>query len=140
MQILTLILLSVFLIGLAEAEIFRWMDENGKVHFSDKPPKTHSAESIKLKINTYTAVSYDTSNVDVGKKVIMYSAKWCGVCKKASTYFKQKGIKYTEYDIDRSSIGKSQFKKLGGKGVPIILVGKHRMNGFSVAGFEKLYQ
>lgn len=126
--------------GGVHAEIYRWVDDNGKVHFSDKPSRQHASEDVKLRINTYEGVSYDTSSVDVGKKVVMYSATWCGVCKKAKRYFEDNRIRYTEYDIENSATGKSDFKKLGGKGVPIILVGNRRMNGFSAAGFEKLYQ
>ena len=35
------------------------------------------------------------------------------------------------WDVDESSKGKRDFKKLNGKGVPIFLVGDQRMNGFS---------
>jgi hypothetical protein len=29
---------------------------------------------------------------------------------------------------------------MGAKGVPVIFVGKKRMNGFSIAGFKHLYE
>lgn len=44
-----------------------------------------------------------------------------------------------EYDVEKSSKGKRDFKRLGGTGVPIILVGQKRLNGFSWETFEKLY-
>jgi len=131
----------VALSNAVQAEIYRWVDESGKIHFSDKPSRAHSSEQVKLQINTYEAVTYDTSSIDVGnKRVVMYSASWCGVCKRAKRYFAQKKIKYTEYDVEKSEEGKSTLRKLGAKGVPVILVGNRRMNGFSVDGFEKLYQ
>jgi glutaredoxin len=95
---------------------------------------------VKLRINTYEGVSYEALTTDAGPAVVMYSASWCGVCKKARRYFAERGIKYTEYDIENSAKAKTEFKKLGAKGVPVILVGNRRMNGFSVDGFEKLYQ
>jgi len=52
----------------------------------------------------------------------------------------RKGIRFTEYDIEKSSKGKRLYKNLGARGVPVILVGKKRMNGFSEAGFEKIYR
>jgi glutaredoxin len=123
----------------ALAEIYRWTDAKGKVHFSDKPSAKHKSKSVELRINTYESVSYETSSLDTGKKVIMYSATWCGVCQKAKRYFQANRIPFKEYDIDKSSSAKRAFRKLGGKGVPVILVGKQRMNGFSQAGFERLY-
>lgn len=69
----------------------------------------------------------------------MYSTTWCGVCKKAKRYFNQNGISYTEYDVEKSAKGKSDFKAMNGTGVPIILIGDARMYGFSPARFERLY-
>ncbi len=69
----------------------------------------------------------------------MYSASWCSACKRAKAYFEEQGIPYTEYDVEKSSKGKRDFKKLGGKGVPVILVGSKRINGFSRQAFERAY-
>ena len=124
----------------ALSEIYRWVDEQGKVHFSDKPSVTQPSESVKLRINTYESVTYATSDIDTGKKVVMYSTSWCGFCKKARKYFKENGIKFTEYDIEKSAKGRQEYHRLGATGVPVILVGKRRMNGFSVSGFVKLYR
>ena len=131
----------------SNAEIYRWTDENGKVHFSDQKPWQTESEKVEVKINTYESVSYDTSLFDTGnslfdtgKKVVMYSTSWCGYCKKAKRYFEQKGIAYTEYDIEKDTRAKRQYDKMQAKGVPVILVGKKRMNGFSEAGFERIYQ
>lgn len=70
----------------------------------------------------------------------MYATSWCGYCKKARSYFKEKGISYIEYDIEKNERAKRMYDLLGGKGVPVILVGKKRLNGFSVAGFEDIYK
>jgi glutaredoxin len=124
----------------AIAGIYRWVDESGNVYFADKPSPHHPSEAVKIRINTYECVTHDTSSFDVGKKVVMYSASWCGVCKRARRYFEEKGIKFTEYDVENSVKGRAEFKRLGANGVPVILVGKQRMNGFSVDGFERLYR
>lgn len=135
------ILLPVLLLSVAavEAEIFKWTDEHGKVHFSDKQPADAEASEVKLKINTIKSVSFDSSIFNFGKKVVIYSTEWCSYCERAKRYFKRKKIKYTEYDIEKSSKARRQYKKMGATGVPVILVGKRRMNGFSEAGFEKVY-
>ena len=122
------------------ADVYRWVDENGKVHYSDQPPSEQSAESLELKINSYESVTYTDSSADVGKKVVMYSASWCGVCKKARRYFEENNIAYTEYDIEKDAKGKADFNRLKARGVPVILVGRKRMNGFSVDGFNDLYR
>lgn len=131
----------------ASAEVYKWTDENGKLHFSDKKPEQNVFEQIKLTINTYTHVSFDLSMFDTGqdeqeparKKVVMYSTEWCGYCKKARDFFNQNHIPFTEYDIEKDAGARKQYQEMGATGVPVILVGKNRMNGFSRQGFERIY-
>lgn len=137
--------LCLILPSYVTSEIYSWTDENGKVHFSDKPSVQHESKEVEVKVNTYEAVTYENFSFEstkvkkTNKKVVMYSTIWCGMCKKAKRYFKENKIKYKEYDVETTSKGKRDYKKLDGKGVPIILVGDQRMNGFSEAGFQFLY-
>lgn len=137
---LILILICLALPGTGFAEVYRWVDGDGKVHYSDQPSQSHTSKTLKIRISTYKEVTVDKSDTDVGKQVVMYSASWCGVCQQAKRYFAEKGIKYTEYDVENSAVGKAEYKKLGATGVPVLLVGDRRMNGFSIEGFEKLYR
>lgn len=133
------ILLLLLFVADSSAEIYKWTDESGKVNFSDKKPRHLESKEVKLKINTYESVSYDLSIFNTGKKVVMYSTSWCAYCKKAKKYFNRKGIQFTEYDIERNAEAKKQYQEMGATGVPVILVGTKRMNGFSEKGFEKIY-
>ena len=121
-------------------EIYKWVDDEGKVYFGDKKPDQFEAENLELKINTYTSVTYDVSIFDHDKNVVMYSTAWCGYCKKARKYFKKNNIPYTDYDIEKDAKANMRYKKMGATGIPVILVGKKRMNGFSAEGFERFYQ
>lgn len=128
------------------AEVYRWIDSDGKVQFSDQKPKDRQVERLNLEVNTYTSVTYEDSIFDTSgsggrnKRVVMYSTAWCGYCKKARRYFEKKSISYTEYDIEKNKRAKKQYNKMGATGVPVILVGRKRMNGFSVNGFERIYR
>ncbi len=134
-------LLAVLVVATsAVAEVYRWTDENGKVHLSDRRPWRTEAETVEVKINTYEGVSYDTSLFDIGNKVVLYSTDWCAYCKQARRYFRRKGIAYVEYDIEKDARAKREYDRMGATGVPVVLVGKKRMNGFSEAGFERIYR
>ena len=127
------------------AQIYKWKDANGKVHFGDRKPINKKSESIKLKINTYKSVTIDPSYLNNKKPsknndVVMYSAEWCGVCRKAKKYFSQNNISYTEYDIDKDKAANKRHKEMGATGVPVIFIGNRRMNGFSVASFEQIFK
>jgi len=124
------------------AEIYKWVDEHGKAHFTDKPPAGKKTEEIELKINTYSAVEIKPLLERLGRtdKVVIYTAAWCGICKKAKKYFRKKNIAYVAYDVEKSRTGKRAYKALRGKAVPIIIVGDKRMNGFTASRFDKLYK
>jgi glutaredoxin len=140
MKIILLITSLLFFTNTVHAEIYKWVDENGKVNFSDKKPKKRKVEKIKLKINSYASVTYDTSLYGTGNNVIIYTTEKCVFCKKAKRYFKKNNIAYTEYDIEKNASAKKRYDAMGATGVPVILIGKKRMNGFSVAGFERIFK
>lgn len=74
------------------------------------------------------------------QKVVMYATSWCPYCQQARNYFRQQGISYTEYDIERDAEAKHRYQAFGGRGIPVIFVGKRRMNGFSASGFNRIYR
>jgi len=72
------------------------------------------------------------------KKVVMYTTSHCPACKAAKQYFAQKGVSYDEIDVETSRSGYEEFRKLGGQGVPLIMVGDKRLEGFSAAALDAM--
>lgn len=70
--------------------------------------------------------------------IVMYSTRWCPYCYKAREYFKRHQFSYVEYDIEASAQNLADFRALNGQGVPLILVGNQRMQGFNPQSFEAL--
>lgn len=128
------------------AEIFQWTDAQGGTHFGDRPPASSAAKRVIVEINSYNSVSvepftaFQRGHASGEKSVVLYGTTWCGFCKRARRYFQAQGIAYKEYDVEKTAKGRRDYKKLNGHGVPIILVGDQRMNGFSVARFKSLYE
>jgi len=94
----------------------------------------HGAQS------SYETMSADVATSAASKKVIMYSTSWCGYCKKARKHFNANNIPLNDHDIEKDKHAKRLYDALDGKGIPVILVDKKRMNGFSVSGFNKIYE
>ena len=138
--------------GMVQSEIYRWQDADGSWHFGDRPPATAKARVVRPKVNA-VAPSAELRSAAQGLKaeagrshpkirrprVVMYSASWCGVCKRARSYFRSHHIPFKEYDVETTAKGRRDYKRLKGKGVPLILVGGRRMTGFSPGRFEQLY-
>ncbi len=144
-SLIPVVFISSFLLSMslsADAEIYRWVDSSGKTHFTDNPPRNKKTEEVEVRVNTYSAVEVTPLLERLGRddKVVIYTTQWCGYCKKAKKYFRENNIAYVAYDVEKSRIGKRDYRSLRGKSVPIIIVGDKRMNGFSVPRFEKLYK
>jgi glutaredoxin len=71
-------------------------------------------------------------------EVVLYATSWCGYCKMTREFFAANGIRYTERDIEQSSSALQQHKKLGGNGVPLVVVGDEIIRGWNEQTLRQL--
>ena len=129
----------------AAAELFKWIDQDGKVHYSDAPPPNRKSKRIDLKINSISGPPVISKNrsasqvaATTAERVRLLTAAWCGYCKKARAYLQARGTPFEDLDVETSAQGKSAYDALGGRGVPIILVGQQRMDGYDASALEAM--
>lgn len=122
------------------ADMYKWIDKDGKVHYTDSPPPGQKAKKLDLKINTITGPATVSTIGSSGSTAVpakgttnvkLYTTTWCGYCKRAKAYLQARGTPFQEIDVETSAQGQSEFRALGGRGVPVILVGNQRMDGYS---------
>lgn len=133
-----LILIFVFFAFNVHAAIFKVVGADGKVSYTDKDPQAATGKIEKLKMQTYSGAPSVSSYNGSVRKVTLLSAPWCGVCRQAKAYMNSRKIAFEEWDIDRSEYARSKMQELGAKGVPVILMGKQKMIGFSPAGLDDM--
>jgi glutaredoxin len=85
-----------------------------------------------------TTAAAQSTQPQPAQPVVMYATSWCPYCAKARAYFAKNGIAYVEHDIEKSAAGNAEYRRLGGRGVPLILVGTEKMSGFSERGLDAL--
>ncbi len=144
-----LALTLLFPLSSNSAELYKWIDDNGNVHYGDNPPEKADLRQITGAITSFETVEVEAFKFDSSlvtstsksrtKPVVMYSTSWCGYCKKARQHFTRNNIPFKEYDIEKSEKAAKEYKKLNGRGVPVILIGKKRMNGFNAGSFDRIY-
>lgn len=134
--------------------LYKSVGPDGKILYSDRPPvegrieKTMKFENLPSSPLPASASSYVAqlrrmrasapANASIGG-VVLYSAAWCGYCTKAKAYLASKGIPYQEIDIDTND-GMAAFAQAGGgRGVPLIIAGGQRVQGFSPAAYDVLF-
>ena len=80
------------------------------------------------------------------KSVIMYSTKWCGICKTARRYFEGRGISVIEKDIEAEPGARAEMKAKAEKqgvatrGVPVFDIGGKIVYGFRESRMAQLVQ
>ena len=152
---------SVLLGGVGVAELYKWVDEKGAVHFSDKPPQnpvsagevttiptpkfrhpcsnpsdSGSSEQSSLReaesLKTREEALYRTPEVE------LYTTSWCGYCGKARAYFRSRGISFTEYDVERDQSAARRKRSLDPRGgVPFAVVNGQPIHGYSPSGYAR---
>ena len=114
--------------------VYRIVGPDGRVEYTNKPPAGAKATPVQTRINSYSGAPTVSGSASAGAtrpEIKMFATDWCPYCRRAQAYLAQRGIRYTHVDIEKSGSGRAEYDRLGGKGVPVILVGGQRMNGFS---------
>ena len=73
------------------------------------------------------------------KKVTIYSTPTCHYCNIAKDFFKEKGVKYTEYNVSTDLEKRKEMVEISGQmGVPVIDIGGNITVGFDEDIITKL--
>ena len=70
-------------------------------------------------------------------KVTLYTTRQCPNCRQAKAFLQKHKVRFMEFDIERNQRAFKEFQRLGSRGVPVIMVGKTRVDGFNA---KKLQQ
>ena len=158
MRIISLLMFTILIMFSTTASIaaiYKWVDKDGTVHFTDSPPsdesnakvvnpepnrldgygKTTERRKIDNQSTTRTAQDIRPENLPI---VELFVTSWCGYCKKAEAYFTRKNIPFVKYDIEKDQKAARRKASLTqSRGVPFVLIGDVGIPGYSEAAFDK---
>lgn len=81
------------------------------------------------------------NEIDSQCDVVMFTTRWCGYCKKAREFFAsefaEQPERVCERDIESSDAHKALFDDLGGRGVPLIIIGNEKVSGYSLDDYQQ---
>ena len=126
--------------GGASAQVFKWVDANGKTHFSDRPPPA-SAKPAAMKGSASAASTasfpYALATAVRNYPVTLYTTASCAGCDQGRSFLKARGIPFTEKTVGTAD-DESRLKEAGGSGLPYLLVGSAKSTGFQAAGWNAM--
>lgn len=130
MRVLTAFSLLVFALA-AQAQLYRWTDENGNVHYTDTQPPAN-AKNVQRKESARAGGaeasaaqhSYALQQAVKNFPVTIYTSKDCGKpCKEGLDFLKKRGVPYTEKVVATQDEIDELVKLAGAPRVPVMVVG-----------------
>ena len=138
MKIAWMATLGLALAGSAmAADIYRWTDQDNRVHYTDQPPPPTAKKVEQLRLSG-NAVEVDklpyATQVAAKKNPVTLYVSACGQpCDDARAYLAKRGIPHTAKDPSASQDVYQELGKLVGKAqVPVLVIG----DGVPLRGFE----
>lgn len=137
--------LIVLLAGLAAAtamaQQYRWVDENGRVHYTDTPPPPTARDTQKknLKANAVGAQeNFDLTQAVKSSPVTLYSHPDCkDACQMARDVLNKRGIPFSEVSAtDDAKLGELR-RVSGGIKVPVLVVGRQVETSVSAQAYNQ---
>jgi glutaredoxin 3 len=61
--------------------------------------------------------------------IFMYASGWCPYCQRARALFTQKGLEFTEIDVDEGKLREEMIARSGRRTVPQIFIGDRHVGG-----------
>lgn len=114
-------------------ELYRWVDEQGKVHYGDVPAAgAGNIESKKLITSTVSGddLPYATRRAQQSFPVTLYVSASCGdYCVQARNLLQQRGIPYSEKILVTQADVATFKQQTGTDRVPVLQVGKNYLLG-----------
>jgi hypothetical protein len=133
-------LLLTILLSIAvpvQAELYKWVDADGKVHYSDRPPPPSARKSERKQLSSKpgdVAVPYVLQQAMKNFPVTLYAFDCGEGCTQARALLAKRGVPHTAKDPQTPAIREELKKLLGGDPVvPVLQVGRSKL----LRGFQE---
>lgn len=128
----------IFLLGAtAQAEMYRWVDKDGKVHYTDQPPPPNEAKKVEEKkfggnLIQGGSLPYATQQAAKNFPVTLYTGDCGEGCIQAKAYLAKRGIPYNERLPGKNPADTELFKKISKESfIPLLQIGgSTQLKGF----------
>ena len=120
----------------AQATVYRWVDKNGKVHYSDTPPPEPQKELTQKRVGggftESSQLPYATQIAMQKSPVTLFTGADCGdPCRQGRELLTKRGIPFSERDAQANADDAEALKKLAGAiEVPYLTVGASKVKGY----------
>jgi len=135
-------LLCMFAVYSAQsASLYRWVDAEGKVHYTAQPPPPTARKVEEKTLGTPASdnvqLPYASRLAAKNFPVTLYLSECGETCTKAREHLTQRGIPFDEKDADTPEIQAELKKLISALEVPVLAIGTvNRLKGYEVGAWN----
>lgn len=135
---------ALLLAGAANAQLYRWTDPSGRVHFTDTPPPPNARNVQKKHLApppsepSKPAAPYVVQQARRTAPVTLYTGLNCDPCGAARKLLNERGVPFREVSVGDEASAAELKKDAGGSIVPAIVVGNSSQVGFEQGRYHAL--
>jgi glutaredoxin len=124
------------------ASLYRWVDTEGKVHYTEQPPPPSAARKVEEKtLGTPPAddgqLPYASRLAAKNFPVTLYISDCGEACTQAREHLTKRGIPFNEKNASTSEVQAELKKLIGGLTVPVLAVGTAtRLKGYEAGAWN----
>jgi len=121
-------------VALTQAETYKWVDADGKIHYSDQPPPPSARKSERKQLGDKpgeVAMPYVLQQAVKNFPVTLFVFECGEGCSRARAYLVKRGVPHTIKDPRMPDMREELKKATGGdEVVPVLKVGRRVFRGF----------
>jgi glutaredoxin len=141
---IALAILMMAVAGGAGAQMYRWTDKDGKVHFSDSPPPAGARNVTKKGVAVQGSAAAPAPNVPFATQqamkdspVTLYSTPGCEACDLARKLLNARGVPFKEVSVNSEKDLAQLQSAVGSNSVPSMVVGPSVLKGFEEGAYHR---
>jgi len=124
----------------AHAQVYRWLDEKGRLHAGDTPPPS-AREVEKVRVAPTPTEPVEPYALQIARKnnpVTLYSTPNCPLCERARQLLKARGVPFTEKSVVTDQQVEELESVVGRNALPSLVVGTKIQDGFAESLYEAM--
>ncbi|MFC5605382.1 DUF4124 domain-containing protein [Variovorax soli] len=118
-------------------QVYRQVDANGKVTYSDQPPSARTAQPVQgagggavNSLPTDSALPYELRQVAQRYPVTLYTGNECQPCDAGRSLLSTRGVPFTEKTVQTAQDGEALQRQSGKTSLPQVSIGSQQLVGF----------
>lgn len=138
--------LSLLLLGIALAagaataqQVYRQVDKNGKVIFSDQPPAANvqpaasrgGVSTVEGSGGAINSLPYELQQVAQRYPVTLYTRDDCAPCDTGRALLSTRGVPFSERQVKTAADAEALQRLSGESSLPVLAIGAQQLKGFS---------